>query len=348
MKNYVPTLAIVVFVLAVLGFSSILLKQQQEEKAQEAYRNERHLVVYSDMPADVNSALARAFYQDTGMRVQIETRPDEQLLTLADDSASKNGPDMIIASETVLKDLQRAAVLTPHASVITESVPYSFKDADGYWTGLWYDPMVFVVSQDYYQRRVNELETWGDLLTDPSMVLAFPDLAATDMAGDFLCSFVEVAGTAESGRYFKALQVHVAAYAKSMSPIVRRVAAGEADVGVADAATVRQFLKDKAPIVVIYPKDGTSYWLYGSAVTKWCEEDELAPLFSDWLLSPSVLSLLHDNNLFLTTASDILPKELDSRNMYPVLFQVRKLYTDQGRKNIQEWWIKAVRFGKES
>ena len=107
-------------------------------------------------------------------------------------------------------------------------------------------------------------------------------------------------------------------------------------------------MSDKVPIVVIYPKDGTSYWLYGSAVTKWCEEDELAPLFSDWLLSRSVLSLLHDNNLFLTTASDILPKELDSRNMYPVLFQVRKLYTDQGRKNIQEWWIKAVRFGKES
>ena len=99
------------------------------------------------------------------------------------------------------------------------------------------------------------------------MVLAFPDLAATDMAGDFLCSYVEIAGTAEASRYFKALQPHIASYAKTMSPIVRRVAAGEADMGVASAMTVRQFLRDKAPVVMLYPQNGTSYWLYGRGTT---------------------------------------------------------------------------------
>lgn len=347
MKKYLPTLAIVLFVLAVLGFSNILLEKQQEEKAQEAYRAERHLVVYSNMPADVNSALARTFYKDTGLRVQIETRTDDELQALADDVASDAGPDMVIASEPVLKDLQQASVFVPYASLATESVPYAFKDADGYWTGAWYDPMVFVVSRAYYERRGNELETWNDLLTDPEMVLAFPDLAATDMAGDFLCSYVEVAGTAEASRYFKALQPHIASYAKTMSPIVRRVAAGEADMGVASAMTVRQFLRDKAPVVMLYPQDGTSYWLYGRGTTKWCTDWELAPVFADWLLSRSALTLLHQNTLFLTTASDVLPKELDGRNRYPVLFPVRKLYTDQGRKNVQDWWIKTIRFGKE-
>ena len=95
MKKYVPTLAIVLFVLAVLGFSNILLEKQQEEKAEDAYRAERHLVVYSDMPADVNSALARKFYRDTGLRVQIETHTDSELQSLADDAASDAGPDMV-------------------------------------------------------------------------------------------------------------------------------------------------------------------------------------------------------------------------------------------------------------
>ena len=132
-----------------------------------------------------------------------------------------------------------------------------------------------------------------------------------------------------------------------MSPIVRRVAAGEADMGVASAMTVRQFLRDKAPVIMLYPQDGTSYWLYGRGTTKWCTDWELAPVFADWLLSRSALTLLHQNTLFLTTASDVLPKELDGRNRYPVLFPVRKLYTDQGRKNVQDWWIKTIRFGKE-
>lgn len=347
MKKNIPLLAVICFVLAVLWFSNVLLEQQQEQKAEEAYRSEQHLVVYSDMPADVNNALARAFYGDTGMRVQIETRTDEQLQTLVADAASVHGPDLIIASEPILKNLQQAALLQPYTSVTTGTVPASFKDANGYWTGLWYNPMAFVVSRDYYQRRGDQLETWDDLLTDPNLVLAFPDLAATDLAGDFLCSYVEMSGTEASSRYFKALQTHVASYAKSMTPIVRRVAAGEADVGVADAATARQYLNDKAPIIVLYPENGTSYWLYGSGITKWCSDKNLSYLFTDWLLSRSVLGVLHEQHLFLTSASDVLPKELDGRNMYPVLFPVRKLYTDQGRRNIQDWWIKTIRFGKE-
>ena len=95
------------------------------------------------------------------------------------------------------------------------------------------------------------------------MLLAFPDLAAMDMAGEFLCSFVEIKGLDESERYLRALQSHVASYSKSMSVNVRRVASGEADIGVADASSARQYRNDGAPIYIIYPQDGTSYWLTG-------------------------------------------------------------------------------------
>lgn len=348
MKKYVPILVVVCFVLSVLGFSTIVLKQQQADRAAEAYRQQRHLIVWSDLPGDVNQVLARSFHSDTGMRVQIETYTDDQIKELAQKKDyMKSGPDYIIAAEPVLKNLQKASLLSPYASVVTESVPYAMKDADGYWTGLWYDSMVFVIGTDYYARRGDSIDVWGDLLTDPQMVLAFPDLAATDMAGDYLCSFIEVHGIEETGRYYRALQGHVSSYTKSMSAIVRRVAAGEAHVGVADALTARQFEKEKAPIVIVYPQDGTSYWLYGGAVTNWNADAELVSLFSDWLLSRSALATLHNHKIYLTTASDVLPKELDSRNRYPVPFSIKKIYTDEGRKEMQDWWIRTIRFGKE-
>ena len=80
------------------------------------------------------------------------------------------------------------------------------KDPEQLWNGLWYNPMVFIVSQSYYERRGMQIRTWDDLLTDPEMVLAFPDLASMDMAGEFLCSFVEMRGIEDSERYLRSLQ----------------------------------------------------------------------------------------------------------------------------------------------
>jgi len=215
------------------------------------------------------------------------------------------------------------------------------------WSGLWYNPMVFVVSQSYYERRGQLLSTWDDLLTDPQMLLAFPDLAAMDMAGEFLCSFVEIKGLDESERYLRALQSHVASYSKSMSVNVRRVASGEADIGVADASSARQYRNDGAPIYIIYPQDGTSYWLTGIAVTNWCEDGELANAFADWIYSPEANAVLQQKHIFMSDALPQAQPDLDANGRGLVLFPVKKLYSDEGRRNLQSWWIKSIRFGKE-
>ena len=85
-----------------------------------------------------------------------------------------------------------------------------------------------------------------ELLQDPNLTLVFPDLAAMDMAGDFLCSFVEMRGRDGAGRYLRELQRHVTFYSQSMSSNVRIVAGGDADAGVVDAAMARQYSKDGA------------------------------------------------------------------------------------------------------
>lgn len=348
MKRYMPLVGVIIFVVALLGFSNYIWHEQQRQQEEEvSYETERHLVVFSDMPTDVNADLAAAFYRQTGMHVQLISKTDDELHRQISASEENSMPDVCIASETVLRQAKEKQHLKPYASLQTDTVSYMFKEPSGYWNGLWINPMVFVVSHEYYARRGIDIHTWDDLLRDPTLTVAFPDLASMDMAGDFLCSLVEIHGSEETGLYLRALQSHVAAYSKSMASSVRRVASGEVNLGVVDATTARQYRQDGAPIYILYPRDGTSYWLTGAAITAQCQDEELAAIFIDWLYSKDVDSILRKNHLYFTYTRETARKILDSQGQELVLFPIKKQYTDAGRRDLQNWWIKSVRFGKD-
>lgn len=345
MKRYIPLVGVILFVLAFFCLSDYVWQQQKEQEKQEEYQAQQHMLVFSDMPDDVNANLAAAFYERTGIPVQVVSKTDTELSRKANGEVQQ--ADVIIASEPVLRRKQEEQFLKPYVSSQTESVPYTFKQAEGYWNGLWLNPMVFVISYDYYVQRGMQLHTWDDLLQDPLMTVIFPDLASMDMAGDFLCSMVEVDGLEKTGLYLRALQPHIAAYSKSMASSVRRVASGEIQVGIVDAAMARQYRRDGAPIYILYPRDGTSYWLTGVAVTTACQDDERAGAFVEWLYSDEVDGILRKNHLYFTYASETARKILDSKGQELVLLPTQKNYTEVGLRELQDWWIKSIRFGKD-
>lgn len=344
MKKHVPFLVLSLLVLALLCLCQPILQRQQEIEAQRVYEAERHLVVFSDLPQDVNNSLAAAFYQEKNLRVQILSLDDASLRQAV--AAQTRQPDILLASEGLLQEEKQAGILQPYASPALDSVPDNLRDADNQWTGLWVNPMVFVVSQNYYERRGMQVKTWDDLLTDPQLRLSFPDLGATDLAGDFLSSFIEMRGLEDSQRYFRTLQTHISGYSKSMAANVRRVAGGEVDMSVADAAMARQYHHDGAPIYLLYPQDGTSYWLTGIAVTNWCTDGQLATAFINWLYSPAASQVLQKQHIYLSEAAH-LDAQVDAKGQHLQLFPVKKQYTDEGRRSQQEWWIRTVRFGKD-
>ena len=345
MKKYLPIVAIVVFIMGLLSFTEYIMEQQKAEAAQEAYEEQRHIVVYSTLPADINSALEKAFYEDTHWRVSLQTQEDQ--LVKQSIAVPNQHADVVISSEPVLRTLAKQHVLKPYESAATATVASRFKDSQYKWTGLWFNPMVFVVSQDYYVREGLHFSRWDDLLTDPLLRVVAPDLASMDMAGDFLCSFVEMRGKEQTELYLKTLQSHVILYSKTMSPIVRRVASGDADVGIVDAVTARQYRQDGVPIYILYPADGTAYWLNGAAVTTASTDEEITGAFMEWLFSKRVDTLLRQHHLYFSHTSIDGPQIVDDRGQQVQLFPVQKNYTVQGRKELQDWWIKAVRFGKE-
>lgn len=62
MKKFVPFIVLSLFVILLLSLCGPILTKRQQEEAQRAYEAERHLVVFSDLPQDVNDGLAQLFY----------------------------------------------------------------------------------------------------------------------------------------------------------------------------------------------------------------------------------------------------------------------------------------------
>ena len=350
MKRYFTFIGMIVFIGLFLAVGVYIQQERQQQLAtQEMYAKERHLVVYSDMPTAVNRDLAAAFYKSKHLRVQMVSMSEDGLQrALQKPVQGRMTPDVVIASEDTLRQGQIQGCFIPYSSEATETVPLYLKDDENAWTGLWYDPLLFVVNRDYYAMGGNNINTWSDLLTDSTISISFPDLAATDIGGDFLCEFVEVHGSERSALYFRSLQERIGTYSKTMAPVMHRVASGEVQVGIIDALTERQYRFDGAPVFDVYPQDGTSYWLTGTAVTRWCEDEELAAVFTDWLLSNEAVDILSKNRLYYNFASSTLPQRQDSKGKDPVLFMTTKHYNDEQRKELQDWWIRTVRFGKDT
>lgn len=77
-----------------------------------AYEAERHLVVFSDLPQDVNDGLAQLFYEQKHLRVQIYSKSDGDIRqALKTDSGVK--PDILIASEDNLREQKKNGILQP-------------------------------------------------------------------------------------------------------------------------------------------------------------------------------------------------------------------------------------------
>ena len=193
----------------------------------------------------------------------------------------------------------------------------------------------------------SNIKTWSDRLTDSNMVISFPDLAATDIAGSFLCEYVELHGQERAELYFRSLQTRIGAYSKTMAPVMHRVAGGEAQAGVVDAVTARQYRFDGAPVFVVYPQDGTAYWLIGAAATRWCSDEEETGKFIDWLLSLEAADVLRKNRMQFNFANSAIAVQADSKQQGPVFFKTVKHYNDKDRRAMQDWWIRTIRFGRD-
>ena len=302
----------------------------------------RTVTVCTTMPAEQAGLLAAEYEKMAKVNVRFIPMTPEELAAALSDKKNQPDADLVLADSRIMREGAMKGAFVPYLSEGTDSVADAFKDEEGAWTGVWYDPVVFCVNSDYLRTMPRIPETWAEFAAYPDMRVGMTDFLAADAASNLYFTMVSVYGEPEVLRQLSALHPKVVQYVKFLSTPVRMTGMGEVDAAVAVQSETLRYITDGYPIRIVYPTDGTAYMLTGAGLLR--NDRPLAQDFFEWLLSDGAQMTLQKENVFFvpTNTGTLAYKQLVGKNI--ALFDKNENFTSAERSTLLDHWLQNVRF----
>lgn len=342
MKRILPIAILILFVGCLLLYGSRIAAEREVQK--KAPPITASITVYTDIPTNISTILASLYEKRYHVRVQMMPLTEEQMASKLAGSPDALPGDMVITSRENLYIGARHKQFKGFMSEQTDMVSSELKDKDGLWTALWYDPVVFVQNKTFTAGAGKDLISWGQLVAPGQWKLVMPDFVATRSAANILYSFVEKHGEEQGLDYFILLKPHVTQYSKFLSTPVRLAALGESDMAIGNYSDAMQYALRHYPLTIIFPIDGSPYYVTGAAILTNATHPKEAEKFLSWLLSVDVARILEENNFFFVSTNPELEKVKDSLGHELILFPTKGDYNETGKDILLKKWITNVRF----
>ena len=343
MKRYFPLLLISFFVLVIAVAGTSLLAGYAGKQRPE---NIKRITVYTTLPIEQASVLASEYQRQFNVIVNIAPMNSSELLarTLTEKSAPK--ADLILSDVTTLREAKKSGLLMPYVSEQTDIIPLRFKDKDGYWTGLWYDIFIFAVNKEIKTLPDQSLK-WNDIVKNVNRV-AITDFLASDTAAQLLFTLTSSWGEDQALQYLGKLNTRIVQYAKFLGTPARMSGMGEADIAIAVQSETLRYIHDAFPIKVLFPEEGTAYFLTGTALLASSQASPEAKHFMDWLLRDSAQQTLLNNKFYFIPVNPetAAAKSFSKHNVK--LLDISETLTAEGRQKIIDRWIQTVRLAPKS
>ena len=169
-----------------------------------------------------------------------------------------------------------------------------YRDADGYWYGIYQGILGFMVNTDELTRMGLEApKDWPDLLKEEYKGLIW--MSNYNTAGTaklVLNTMIQMYGHDEGIKYLVDLDKNIEVYTKSGSGPSKNVGSGECVIGIGflhDGIT--QILDNGYKnISLIIPSSGTSFEIGATAIFKGAKHPNAAKLFIEYALSPECVN----------------------------------------------------------
>jgi iron(III) transport system substrate-binding protein len=175
-------------------------------------------------------------------------------------------------------------------------IPRKYKNADGYWTGVYVGVLAIVVNERVLSEKgLPEPIGWADLVKliyRGQIALSHPSTSGT--AYTMLSTVLQLYGKdLDRGfNYFRAVHENAWGYERSGSAPVRIVGQGEAAIGVAFSHDIVAAIESGyTDLRVVYPAEGTGYEIGGMALLRGAPDPEAGKRFMDWALGASAQEL---------------------------------------------------------
>ncbi len=269
-----------------------------------AAKEEGKLVVYGSCEEEYLAAACENFQEKYGIEVQYQRLSTGEVQSKIEEEAGNPSGDVwfggttdpynIAASEGLLE-----AYEAENASHLIGDV---YRDADGYWYGIYKGILGFMVNRDELDRMgIEEPKDWKDLL-DPKYkgLIWLSNYNTAGTAKLVVNTMIQKYGHDEGIQYLVDLDKNVQVYTKSGSGPSKNVGTGECVVGIGFLHDGITQIEDNGygNIDLIIPSTGTSFEVGATAIFKGCKHPNAAKLWIEYALSPDCVELAAQNGSY--------------------------------------------------
>ena len=276
----------------------------EETSLVDAAKAEGKLVVYGSCEEEYLAAACENFEKMYGIEVEYQRLSTGEVQAKIEEENGNPSADVwfggttdpynVCAAEGLLEAYQ-----AENASHIAKP---QYKNADGYWYGIYTGILGFMVNTDELERMGLEApQDWPDLLKPEYKGLIW--LSNYNTAGTaklVINTMIQKYGHDEGIQYLVDLDKNIEVYTKSGSGPSKNVGTGECIVGIG-------FLHDGITQIVdngytnvslIIPSSGTSFEVGATAIFKGAAHSNAAKLWIEYALSPECVELAAKNGSY--------------------------------------------------
>ena len=350
---YMRRYSLLVMVSVFLVLTAVLVSVHLSSHSRGAERRSmQEITAYTSLPTEAAMALTEEYETEHNIRVNFIQIPSEEIFNRLKEQSEGTGhgkASLVLAEREVLDRAAAAGYLVPYASEKSDQVPASFRHEKGYWTGVWYDPIVFAVNQDYLRTHLDLPNSWQMLTQQRDIRIGTTDFMAADAASNLLYSMIAEYGEQQTFDMWRAIQPKIMQYSRYLHTPVRQAGMGEVDLSIAVLSETLRYVRDDYPIRVLYPTDGTCAVVFGTGIAFRAAERDAreAEQFADWLLTDEAQRALARHRFyFLTTNPATLAYQtFAGKNI--TMFQSHPYFTKEEKEKLLDRWVKKVRLSGE-
>ncbi|MBR2532145.1 MAG: ABC transporter substrate-binding protein [Lachnospiraceae bacterium] len=270
----------------------------------DAAKAEGSLVVYGSCEEDYLAAACENFEKLYGIKVQYQRLSTGEVQAKIEEENGNPSADVwfggttdpynVVAGEGLLEAYE--------AENASHLLSPAYRDADGYWYGIYKGILGFMVNKDDLERKgIEAPQDWKDLL-DPKYqgLIWLSNYNTAGTAKLVVNTMIQKYGHDEGIQYLVDLDKNIEVYTKSGSGPSKNVGTGECTIGIG-------FLHDGITQIVdngygniqlIIPSSGTSFEVGATAIFKGAPHPNAAKLWIEYALSPDCVELAAQNGSY--------------------------------------------------
>lgn len=267
------------------------------------------LTVYSSVDEENAAKLFAAFTEATGIQVNFVFLSAGPALSRIEAESSRPQADVWFGAPSENHVLAAERGLTqPYANPNASALASNFQDANGYWYGIYTNPLAVGVRTDTLEARGVPVPTsWADL-TDPAYrgLLQMPSPQSSGTGYAVIMTLLELWGEEQAFEYLEALHPTIQTYTQSGT-------APSGSLGVGETAMALQFtpgflkLADEGfPVAVVFPSEGVGYEVAAASILAGASNLTEAQALIDWITSEAgQTELVTNKTYFLPVRADV-------------------------------------------